>query len=100
MSDFIKELEGKAYALVSGTMELDEFKSWYQLAQAAKAGTVAIQAEPQQAVSIPVRTFRPAVVADEPEDDYRPCEPTLDSPNTTDPEWAVGTGDRKQWPPG
>lgn len=37
MSDFAKELEGKAYQLVNGLMELDEFKSWFTLAMAGKA---------------------------------------------------------------
>lgn len=94
MTDFLKELEGKAYALVSGAIDLDEFKSWYQLAMAAKAGPIAIQALQPQAAPIPVRT----VVADEPEDDYRPSEAHLDDSGDADPEWAVGTGDqlRKQ----
>ncbi len=37
MSDFAKELEGKAYQLVNGLMELDEFKSWFTIAQTARA---------------------------------------------------------------
>lgn len=36
MSDFHKELEGKAYQLANGTIDLDEFKSWYQLTMAAR----------------------------------------------------------------
>ncbi len=37
MSDFAKELEGKAYQLVNGLIELDDFKSWFVIAQTARA---------------------------------------------------------------
>jgi len=37
MTNFAKELEGKVYQLVNGMIELDEFKAWYALAQAALA---------------------------------------------------------------
>lgn len=101
MSDFLKELEGKAYALVSGTIDLDEFKSWYQLSMAMKSGPVPIAATQTQAQPIPVRnldTGRPVITAEDPEDDYRPSEAHLDSMDQPDPDWAVGTGDqlRKQ----
>lgn len=32
MSDFDSELRGKAYALVNGAIDLEEFSSWYKLA--------------------------------------------------------------------
>lgn len=37
MSDFLKELEAKAYALVSDEITLDLFKAWYQGAAAKRA---------------------------------------------------------------
>lgn len=37
MNDFTKELEGKAYALVNGSLELEDFKTWYRLAVVAAA---------------------------------------------------------------
>lgn len=39
MTDFAKELEGKAYQLCNGLMELDEFKSWFTLAMASRTPT-------------------------------------------------------------
>jgi hypothetical protein len=78
MTDFAKELEGKAYLLVSGTIDLDEFKSWYQLAQAAKAGSVtaeAPEAQPEQAPFTPppkVQRFDDYVRdTDEPSEDMK-----------------------------
>lgn len=56
----------------------------------------------QAATPVPVRVVdhpRPTIKADEPEDDYRPSTSALDTPDEPDPEWAVGTGDRRQWPP-
>ncbi len=41
MTDFAKELEGKAYQLCNGLMELDEFKSWFALAKAGQTPTEA-----------------------------------------------------------
>jgi len=41
MSDFTKELEGKAYQLCNGLIELEEFKSWFALAKAGQAPTEA-----------------------------------------------------------
>lgn len=32
MSEFDKELRGKAYALVNNTIDLEEFSSWFRLA--------------------------------------------------------------------
>lgn len=37
MSDFTKELEAKAYALVSDEITLDLFKAWYQGAAARRS---------------------------------------------------------------
>jgi hypothetical protein len=37
MTDFAKELQGKAYQLCEGLMELDDFKSWFRLAMVGKA---------------------------------------------------------------
>lgn len=37
MSDFIKDLEAKAYALVAGSLELEDFRAWYRLAVVASA---------------------------------------------------------------
>lgn len=37
MSDFAKELEAKAYALVSDEITLDLFKAWYQGAAAKRS---------------------------------------------------------------
>jgi hypothetical protein len=37
MTDFAKELEGKAYQLCNGMIELEEFKSWFAMAKAALA---------------------------------------------------------------
>ena len=39
MTDFAKELEGKAYQLCNGLMELEDFKSWFALAKAGRAPT-------------------------------------------------------------
>lgn len=46
-----------------------------------------------------VRVSPPPIKAEDPEDDYRPATPTLDSPDEPDPAWAVGTGDHGKWPP-
>lgn len=39
VSAFLKDLEGKAYALVNGSIELEDFKSWYKLAVVAAASS-------------------------------------------------------------
>ena len=101
MGDFPKELEGKAYLLVSGAIDLDEFKSWYALAQAAKAQPSMTDPEPSTQFQAMVEKLKAEQPRDEFEDySSRHPRPTLDTPPEPDPEWAVGTGDRKQWPPG
>ena len=37
MTEFTKELEAKAYALVNGSLELEDFRAWYRLAIVAAA---------------------------------------------------------------
>jgi hypothetical protein len=47
MTDFAKELEGKAYQLCNGLIELDDFRSWFTLAMAARTPSEApTQAKP------------------------------------------------------
>lgn len=45
MTDFAKELEAKAYQLCNGLMELEDFKSWFAIAMAAKTPQVAPAAD-------------------------------------------------------
>ena len=90
MSDFLKDLDAKAYALVAGSIDLDEFSSWYRLASAARVRPVAVETKQAGAVPISVRT----TPADERQDDYAPSEPRLDSMDGPDEDWMVGTGDR------
>lgn len=43
MSDFLKELEAKAYALAMDAMSVDEFRSWYKAAAAKRSRSEGIQ---------------------------------------------------------
>lgn len=83
MTDFAKELEGKAYQLVNGMIELDEFKAWYTLAQAALAADApaAFTLTPHQAYGH-VSAGRPGrnlEFSDYYERPYEPMDPDMEA---------------------